>query len=282
MSKISFLQIKPGILPININSIDELTLKLANNKIVHDDIIDQIEDYIEEKLEYDPINYINSYFSKINNSSTEEKQYSIMSYDKKIMDSGTEIYHLIIYNDIINSTYKLNNMDNEIMKKLFNLLASNLIKFYSNSSVLFGDVFIISIDASYYDALLKLSDTTNDDKIKKIENKLNYSKVYYNFISYDLIKSYINVNYVTIYEKKSNRLIIYNRDIINNLIQSNTDIEYLNNNIIKIILDNSEIYIKTDNFLPGSHNCVMDKIDKMSNNNIYIINVSKDDILNLR
>lgn len=268
MSKISFIHIKPNSNKDNFNQLNELTLKLANsnNSSLIDEELENIndifEDVIIEKSELDPITYINSFYSDNNN-----KNYDIMSYD-----ISNDKYYLLIYNSLLNSTAYLSSLDDDKRKKEFNLVASNLIRYYDSSNAIFGDVFILSIDKSYYDLLLNL------DRNRDIELLLNkYNKIYYDFKLYEFITSYINVNYVKLYAKPLNNTYIYPRDIIKALADK---YELIENNIIKILYDNLELYVKVSNPLPNSYYQIMDNIPEYkTSDDFHITNITEEDIL---
>jgi hypothetical protein len=274
MNKISFIHIKPNSNKEHFNLINDNVFKIANsydssfiNKEI-ENIIDDLQDILVLKTEVNPILYINTFYNnKYNNNN--EKSYDIMSYDK-INDR----YYLLIYDNLLNSSKYLSLLDDNIRNKEFNLLGSNLIKCYSNT-VLFGDLFVLSIDRSYYDLLLNL------DKNRDIELLLNkYNKIYFDITLYDLIISYKNTNYIKIYVKSLNNTYIYQKDIINALITINY--ELIPNNIIKINNNNLDIYVKKADILPDSHHQILESIkDYNLNNEFNLVNISEEDILYL-
>lgn len=268
MNKISFIHIKPNSNKEHFNQLNELTLKLANSTNPShineelDNINELFEDVIIQKSEIDPITYINSFYSDNNN-----KNYDIMSYDML-----NDKYHLLIYNNLLNSTSYLSSLDDDKRKQEFNLIASGLIKYYDASTALFGDVFILSIDKSYYDLLLNL------DRNRDIELLLNkYNKIYYDFKLYELITSYININYIKLFAKPLNNTYIYPRDMINGLLNK---YELIENNLIKILNNNLELFVKVSNPLPNSHYQIMDSMPEYkTSDEFYLTNITEDDIL---
>ena len=275
MNKTSFIHIKPNSNKEHFNLINDTVYKIANssdpsyidNEI--ENIIDEFDDTIVLKSETDPVLYINTFYNKKYDSNN-EKSYDIMSYDK-----NNNRYYLLIYDNLLNSTKYLSSLDENIRNKEFNLIGSHLIKCYDNNTALFGDLFVLSIDKTYYDLLLNL------DKNKDIELLLNkFNKIYFDLTLYDLIISYKNTNYIKIYVKSLNNTYIYQRDIINSLIATNYKL--IENNMIIINNNNLDIYVKISEPLPESHHKILESIkDYSKTSEFYLTNILEEDILYL-
>ena len=274
MNKISFIHIKPNYNRELVDQINNNIFKIANlsdssiiNKEI-ENITDDLDEIIILINNLDPVSYINNFFNNKYDIKS-EKSYDIMSYDRTENN-----YYLLIYDNYLNSTKYLSSLTNEIRDKEFNLIGSNLIKSYTDT-ILFGDLFILSIDRSYYDLLLNL------DKNKNIELLLkNFNKIYYDITLYDFIMSYKNTYYIKIYVKSTNNIYIYQKYVINALI--NINYQLIENNIIKIINNNIEIFVKISTPLPNSYHEVMNSIkDYKTSEDFYLIDIKEEDILYL-
>lgn len=274
MNKISFIHIKPNYNRELVDQINNNIFKIANlsdssiiNKEI-ENITDDLDEIIILINNLDPVSYINNFFNNKYDIKS-EKSYDIMSYDRTENN-----YYLLIYDNYLNSTKYLSSLTNEIRDKEFNLIGSNLIKSYTDT-ILFGDLFILSIDRSYYDLLLNL------DKNKNIELLLkNFNKIYYDITLYDFIMSYKNTYYIKIYVKSTNNIYIYQKYVINALI--NINYQLIENNIIKIINNNIEIFVKISTPLPNSYHEVINSIkDYKTSEDFYLIDIKEEDILYL-
>jgi len=157
-----------------------------------------------------------------------------------------------------------------VRKNNFNLIASGLSQYYNNSIAIFGDVFLININSSYFDTLEKINTDNSESKL------LTYDSIYYNYKLIDLFNSIANIYYVNIYVQPLNKTMIYSRGILNNHIQNNKPTSIINN-IIQINYLDMKLFIKITDILPNSHNYVMLMIQHESNN-YYLTNILNNDI----
>lgn len=273
---INFLQIKPNSNNELNSIIIETSRKLLNsNNLTYwnndvKDIIDELDDVIKIHINDDPISFINQYFKKINNIDVQQ-QYDIIPFN---ISNTLDRYHIMLVNNIINVPSYIQKLSVQEQKNNFNLLASSLLKFHSNSIAVFGDVFIIGISKEYYDKLIK------DVKIENVD----INNIYFSFKHFDLIEIFANIYFVKIYAKPINTIIFYSRDILNSYIKDHKHKNIITN-IIELQHNDMKLYIKICDALPESHNCIMTLVNKQEENeqynNFYIINLSHDDIENI-
>lgn len=315
MSYIEFVQIKPNSnKDINNALLENLNKTLSNNLInpsnsTWNDSIDDLsidyEDIFINNKSNDPINFINNFFSdnktdvdKTDIDNTIDQYYDIISFDSNFSDK--------IYLMLTDKNKNSSNTNNDEKKKDFNLLASTLIKFHTNSIAIFGNVFIISINREYYNMLENFnkvkedaikSNLNIDNIINEYTDKLNkYQYIYYNFKIKNLFESFANVYFIKVFgvtnrEKKEYNLSIYSRDLLENFLKNSNIKKYLfneSNSIIKISYETIDIYAKYSQFLPNSHYNILsliqsekktDNIEKIIDiENVYFINLSDSDI----
>jgi len=288
-----FLQIKPNS-DKNIDSIlNESILKILNSNqlmITQDSIADMselIEDYCLEISKDDPILYINSFFANINKIENINEDHQF--YDILAINKSDDKYNLLLINNHLNNNYVLNQLSNEERTSNFNLTASSLSQYYNNSNAIFGDVFLISINSSYYNLLEKITSVKNDadDKniseeliessISKIYTKLNsYNTIYYNYRLIDLFKTMADIYYINIYVQPLNKTMLYSRGILNNYIQNNKP-KIITDQLIQITYNDLILYIKITDILPNSHNHIVIMI-KNESDNYYLCNITNNDI----
>jgi hypothetical protein len=337
-----FIEIKPNS-DKNINnslleSINKLLIKTTQN-ITSSEFIDEINDIYTDHDESiichkkdNMISFINNFF-KSNHTSTTIDQitaseqniqyYDIISFDFNF-NKPNELYLMLIDKNINSSAY-LTNINEDERKKKFNLLASTLSKYHTNSHAIFGSCFIIAINKKYYldleslDKLKEQQDKTPDDEyladaIEKYNNKLNElnksNDVYYKFTSSKLIESFANVCFVKIFSSDK-KTYIYSRDLLENFIGNiNTKITIISEekNIIKLTQNNTNqnntnqnnteqtnqtnqitIYCKCIDPLPNSHYVILNMVNlntdantNTNNKNLYLTNLSNDDIIYLQ
>ena len=292
-NKISFLHIKENSKKCIYDCLMENTFKIAKNNNsdvftkLSEDIILETEDYIKILSDEEPIVYINNFFAEVNKTSKSDQQYDILSYDKVITSNGS-YYNLILSNSLLNSIGNIGKMPNDERVKKSNVISSALAKYYANSVALFGDIFIIRIDSSYYELLCKLNDneTKNETEIKNINSQLStYTKIYYDFKIRDFIDSFTNVNYIKIFSQETNNVVIYSREILNAFIQNpKTDYNILGElNMITIHHNNMNIFVKYTEPFINSQNHIMKMVSNSNNNSnddhsLYFVNISNDDI----
>jgi len=294
-----FIEIKPNNNK-NINdSLLETINKLLASNTTNNNLDDEFEDiyvdhndYFIEHTHDDPINYINDFFCF-----TEHKHlinYDIMSFD---FDRLNNRIHLMLSDKNKNSTTFINSIDDNYRKENFNLLASTLTKYYTNSSALFGSVFIISINCSYYtlldeiqqkhEQLHKLNCENIEELIEPLTKQLNsFTEIYYSFNSKKIIESFMNVCFVKIFANKT--IYIYARDILENFIKNDIvkfEIFNTEHSIIKLTYEAKIIYVKYMTPLINSHRKILNiinySVDTNLDNkldNIYFINLSNLDI----
>ena len=264
------------ILPNNENIFDENLLdnihKLSNNiENEYFELFYNLKNmFIENKHiilhKYDdPISYITSYFLNINANINTEQKYNIFSYD-----CSGDIIYLMFCDSLLNNKTYLTSLDTEHIENKFNLIASELIKYYNNNIAIFGNVFILGMNKSFYK---KYDKQDNKEKINDICYKFNYE---------NLIHSLINVNYIKILVKPNNNIITYNRTILLSFLENN-NYELCDNNIIKCNHNNNLIYIKYSDPLPDSFNEVLktSNTDVYNKHNYYLINLLDDEIKEL-
>ena len=316
----NFIEIKPNS-DKNINnslleSINKLLIKTTQNisssefaEEISDIYIDHNESIVCHKKD-NMISFINNFF-KSDQTISNIQYYDIISFDYNY-NKPNELY-LMLINKNINSSAYLTNIDENERKKMFNLLASTLSKFHTNSHAIFGSCFIISINKNYYldlenlDKLIEKQDKTPNDEyltnsIKKYNNKLNQlnksNDIYYNFMASNLIESFANTSFVKIYSSDK-KTYIYSRDLLENFLkETNTKITMISEekNIIKLTQDQinlinpTTIYCKYTYPLPNSHYVILNMVNlnKSTNNNdninknLYLTNLSNDDIIYLQ
>jgi len=274
-----FLQIKPNSDKYIDSVLSETILKLLKSdslNITNDstsDMIELCEDYIIELYQDDPIQYINSYFSNINKTNEEKQYYEVLAINK-----SNNKYDLLIVNNYLNIAQMISNMTDNERKTNFNLIASSLSQYFNNFTAIFGDVFMISIDSSYFDLLEKVSSFKEDKKdTNELETLLtSYKTIYYDFKFINLFLAMSNIYYINIYVQPLNRTMFYSRGILNNYLQKNIPTP-LTNNIIMINYMDMKLYIKITDILPNSHNHIILMI-KNESNNYYLTNINHNDI----
>ena len=274
-----FIQIKPNSDKYIDSVLSETILKLLKSNDLNitnesiSDMIELVEENIIELSNNDPIQYINSFFANINKTN-EDKQF----YDILAINRFTDKYQLLLVNNYLNIASMVSNLTDNERKTNFNLIASSLSQYYNNSTAIFGDVFLISIDSSYYNILEKISSLTEENKdTSKLESSLlNYNTIYYNFKFIDLFNTMANIYYINIYVRPLNNIMIYSRGILNNYILNNKPI-LITNNIIRIDYLDMQLYIKITDILPNSHNHIILMI-KNESDNYYLTNITTNDI----
>jgi hypothetical protein len=325
----NFVEIKPNSnKDINnslLESINKLLIKTTQNissSEFADEICDIYMDHNESIVCHKKdniISFINNFFKSNHTSSSENEAnpntsniqyYDIISFDYN-SNKPDELYLMLIDKNINSSAY-LTNIDENERKKIFNLLASTLSKYHTNSNAIFGSCFIISINKNYYmdlenlDKLIEQQNKTPDDQylmntIEKYNNKLNQlnksNDVYYNFTSSKLIESFANVSYIKIYSSDKNSY-IYSRDLLENFLKdTNTKITVISEEkkIIKLTqnhMNQITIYCKYTNPLPNSHYVILNmvnlntstnyNVDNSNDKNLYLTNLSNNDIIYLQ
>jgi len=262
---LSFVKIKPNSDKHINSSLCENILKMHKNDI-KEDIIDSISDYVLTLTEHDPIQYINTFFSQINQTNPHMQNYEILSYDR-----NDTTYNIMLTNNMYNNESNKIEFDRE---KQFNLLASTLAQSYNNFKAIFGDVFILKIDIDSYDHLLLASNEKYDVK---------YDVLYKSFTQDDLIMSYYSILYIKIYSKNLNNVFIYERRIIDNLLNGEYQMSCIDSNILKIDINGDSIFCKLAKVLPNSHNHIMQTIKQDNSFRYnYLDNISNDDITKIK
>lgn len=281
MSKqISFVKIKTNSDKDFCTNISEKIIKfLQTDKLYSydDDVQELIEDFdniITIHKSNDPVTVINNHFRNKEESKDDVNNYTVTPYYTYNSD---QIY-LLLTNSLSNSSGYMEKKETE-MKKEFNLIASDLTKYYSNNSVIFGDVFIISMNKEYFTILDKAMETDKYNDIIK-----NFSKqIYYNVDLFNFIESYANVHYIKIYVETTKNITVYSRDILEKYIKSSEyKYEKIKNNLIKCKHDNLVLYIK---YMDSPINSYYYNIDKAFGNNsssldnLYFTNITNSDII---
>jgi hypothetical protein len=301
----SFLQLKPNS-DKNINSILlELILKLLNSNDLQkkspdvDDILSEINDNFINHTKDNPIKFINNFFknqledqskNQLEDQSKNQLEDQLQYYNIMSYNCYEDKYNLMLVNNQINSSSYIKNLNDSERENHFNLLASLLIKYYTNSEAIFGDVFLISIDKNYYDILLEISNINNiqnENQQNTLNKKLNLIKnIYYDISPFNFLESYASITYVKIYEYTTKRFVYYSREYLNNFLKNISSKSFLHNQIIKINYEKIELYIKYNEPLPGSHYNVLDIISKDNTqyneiNEYNIVNITEFDISTL-
>jgi hypothetical protein len=120
-------------------------------------------------------------------------------------------------------------------------------------------------------------------------NEYNINQIYSNVSIFNLFEYWASTHYVKIYENTCKKIVYYSREFLNNFLKNITknDMNIINNNIIKIKYEQVELYVKKDEPLPGSHNNILNIInrEKLDNelqnddvNNYYLSNITELDI----
>jgi len=271
-----FLQIKPNSDKYIDSVLADTILKLLKSDNLNisnesvSDMIELCEDYISELSNDDPIQYINSYFADINKTDEIKQYYDIMAINK----SGT-VYNLLLINNYLNISSMVSMLTDDERASKFNLIASSLTQYYNNSMAIFGDVFMISIDSSYYD-LLEIMKDDNKNKTEIEYTLSTYKTIYFNFKFIDLFRTIASIYYINIYVLPLNQTVIYSRGILNNYITTNKP-TIINNNIIMIEHTGMKLYMKITDILPNSHNHIILMI-KADSDNYYLTNITNHDI----
>ncbi len=271
-----FLQIKPNSDKYIDSVLADTILKLLKSDNLNisnesvSDMIELCEDYISELSNDDPIQYINSYYANINKTDEIKQYYDIMAINK----SGN-VYNLLLINNYLNISSMVSMLTDDERASKFNLIASSLTQYYNNSMAIFGDVFIISIDSSYYDLLEIMKD--DNKKKTEIEYTLStYKTIYFNFKFIDLFRTIASIYYINIYVLPLNQTVIYSRGILNNYVATNKP-TIMTNNIIMIEHSGLKLYMKITDILPNSHNHIILMI-KADSDNYYLTNITNNDI----
>lgn len=246
------------------------------------DLIEDFDDIITINKSNDPATFINKHFkNEDNKESDSNNNYTVTPY---YTHNSDQIF-LLLTNSLLNSSGYMEKKTESEQKKEFNLIASDLTKYYSNNVAIFGDVFIISMNREYFTILDKAMDS---DKYDDIINKFN-KQIYYSIDLFNFIESYANVHYVKIYVKPTNNIIVYSRDILEKYIKSSQyQHEKIKNNLIKCSHEKLVLYIK---YTESPINSCYYNIDKalvtnpdIYNNssgldNLYFTNITNSDIL---
>lgn len=280
---IQFVQIKPNSEKSHIDLFNDNLIKILNLNTLNsnyneiENIRLELDEYTIQHKQKDPITFINQFFKNINSVKSSEsdlsddlEQYEVLSYSYD--ESFTKIY-LMLTNKLLNSVGYIDKKTKSEQMSNFNLLASSLIKHYNNSIVVFGDVFIMSIDKEYYKLLMNL---------QQIEYSTlnNFKTIYYDFKINDIIKSYSYINYVRIYTKPDNKVYIYRRDMLDSFIKEYKYDNIPQHNIIKATHLDKILYIKFYEDLPNSQNHIINNALTENNeySNLYYINLTDTDI----
>lgn len=269
---ITFIQIKPNSDKIINSKLIDSTQKLLNNNQLNawnndvEDLLDDITNYVKVIKTDSPIKYIVDFFKdQVTELNNLNQYYDIIPFDVCLKDNK---YSIMLTNTIINTPSYIQKLSEDNQKKFFNLTASNLTKFYSNSKAIFGDVFIIKISKTYYDMFLKGVNNTGD--------------IYYDFKPFNLIESIASVYYVKIYSSQTNSLINYSREILDGFIR-NQKYNIILSNILEIQHQDMKLYIKFSDCLPDSCNYIMSMVGKQSNYmDFYLVNLDDDDMIKIR
>lgn len=272
MSNLKFICIHPNFNPNIINKFNETIFKLLNDNKLNQwnddvkDLIDDIESFTIDINNDDPGNYIESYYkNQIDKNITLNQYYNISPFD--IVDDDT--YSIMITSSFFNDSTYLKKLSDEQQKRQFNLMASNMAKYYNNGLAIFGDVFIIKMSKIYYHMLF--------------EKEITFcEKIYSNYNKFDLISTLGRVYNIQVYVKPMNKILYHPRDILNKYIIDH-QYELINNKIIKIKHQDLEIYIKITEPLPDSHDYILSMATQSENksNQYYFIDISQNDITKL-
>lgn len=264
---------------LNCNKNIDSNLKISNefieplNKYITSNSLS--DEHIEDLTEYlidnsfikvlkkdDPITYINDYFKGDCNS--DDIFYDIYSYDYSSDLSKTYL--------ILSDKNKMSMITTkkEIDYDSFNQLGSIMLKYHTNCNAMFGDLFLLSIDSKYYKSLCSDGD---------IKDKTEYNKLYYDFNTETLIRSYNSIYFVNIFVEPNKCEYPYDRSIIDNLIKT-TKYEVLDGNIIKVKYGDLTIYTKfTDPlFESGIMISNMAGGSGESSSDYHLINIDDNDI----
>jgi len=313
-NKISFLQLKPNS-DKNINSICTETIQkllsadkfnIRSDEI--DDLIIDLDNHFVKHTKDDPIKFINDFFknqfdsvsnpgsnpgsnsgsNSVSDTESNKQYYDIISYN--YFDNK---YNLMLVNNQINSSY-VKNLHHSDQQKYFNLLASSLVQYYTNSQAVFGDVFLISIDKKYYDTLLEIGNIhkIQDDEVKtkildSLDKKLSQiDQIYYSMSLFNYLESFALTTFVKIYEHTTKQYVYYSREYLDNFFKNIPNKTMLKNKVIKVNYEKIELYLKYDDPLPGSHYYVINMINEESqqndsSNEYNFINITQSDITTL-
>lgn len=269
---ITFIQIKPNSDKIINSKLLDSTQKILNNNQLNawnsdvEDLLDDVTDYIKVIKMSSPIKYIEDFFKdQVKELSNIKQYYDIIPFDVCLKDDR---YTIMLSNTILNTPSYIQKLSEDKQKFFFNLTASNLNKFYSNSKAIFGDVFIIKISKTYYDMFLKGINSDGD--------------IYYDFKPFNLMESIANVYFVKIYSSQTNSLISYSREILDGFIR-NQKYDIILSNILEIQHQDMKLYIKFTDCLPDSCNHIMSMAGKQYNYvDFYLINLDDDDVIKIR
>jgi hypothetical protein len=272
MPTFNFIRIKPNFDQSLINKFNDSVIKILDddkfnrwNESVQD-LISEFDQYVISVKSDDPGNCIAEFYkSQIDDKYKITQYYDIVPFDVK-----NNYYTIMLTNVLYNDSTYLQQINEESRKNNFNLIASNMTRFYNNSSAIFGDVFIIKMSKEYYHLLF--------------EKEIEYSdKIYDNFNNFDLVETFTNLNQVKIYAKPMNKIMYHPRDILNKYIKEN-GYEIICDDIIKIKHQALEIYIKVTEPLPNGCDYVM-SMSNSSDNKIklyYCINIEQCDVLKIQ
>jgi hypothetical protein len=265
---------------LNCNKNIDSNLKISNefieplNKYITSNSLS--DEHIEDLTEYlidnnfikilkkdDPIMYINDYFK--GDSKDDNIYYNIYSYDYS--SDLSKIYLILADKNKMCIT-----MTKDIDYNSFNQLGSILLKYHTNSNAIFGDIFLVSIDSKYYKSLCEKE---KDEETEKKKEKIEYMKLYHDFNTETLIRSYKSIYFINIFVEPNRYEYPYDRSIIDNLIKT-TKYEIVDGNIIKVKYENLTIYTKfTDPLFESS---IMISNMAGGSNDYHLINIDEDDI----
>jgi hypothetical protein len=268
-----FIHIKPN------NQYNSLITKLDDsikNKLDNDDLIDIIEDIecIQIVKNEEPIKYINNFFNSENN----------INYDLVTIGTNYEKnqYYLLLSDKLINSTGYIKLEDS---LKNVNMFGSKIGAPFNHNLPIYGDVFIIAINKLYFHMYDKMNDLkTNNIEITKkhfqdLEN-IVFDKIYYDYNINKLIDAYKNANFINIYSKTSNQIILYSRNFIEHFMRSNDSITVEDNEPLVILkYDNQIMYLKYDEPLTNSSYHIADKILERTYRNYYYVDIEPKNII---
>jgi hypothetical protein len=283
MSKsITFVKIKTNSNKDFSNNICEKIIKFLQTDTFYsynDDVQELIEDFddiITINKSNDPVTFINKHFKNTEENKDENSNnYIVTPY---YTHNSDQIF-LLLTNSLLNSSGYMEKKTKSEQQNEFNLIASDLTKYYSNNVAIFGDVFIISMNKEYFTLLDK---DMNSDKYDDIIKKFN-KQIYYNIDLFNFIESYANVHYIKIYVKPTNNITVYSRDILEKYIKSPENLhEKINNNLIKCLHEKMVLYIKYTEAPINSYYYNIDKAlgsNSSSLNNLYFTNITKSDII---
>jgi hypothetical protein len=268
MNIIEFLEIKTNnnknISDFLIETINKALINNNLNQNIIDDIEFELNDIVIKHNNNEPISFINDFYKK--NYSNIDFSYNDNFYDFIPYDYYDDKINLLFVDKLLNSTDYINKLDNHNHKLSFNLLASVISKYNNNSSAIFGNIFILTIDKQFYEQIYK-------------ENNYEFTNnIYYSFNIFNFIKSIVNIYFVKIYVKKQsnidNNIYYYSREILDNYIKT-IDKEILENKYIKCLHNDMYLYIKFSDPIVNSHYYILNSID---NNNYYLISLNNKDI----